>query len=291
MSNNIQTTGRKQEEWRQLWRQFARRPVSLIGLALILLLIGTAAGADILAPMDPYGVNLDDRLAAPANGHPLGQDGLGRDVLSRLIYGARVSILVGVVSVLASAIIGTTIGVVAGYRGGWVDEVLMRILDVFLAFPGLLLAIAVMAILGPSLQNVIIALTLSGWKVYARVARGQVLVEREKEYVVASRALGVHPLFVMARHILPNISAPLIVTMTLGMAGMIMQEAGLSFLGLGAQPPTASWGSMLADGHTYILTAWHLTVFPGLAIMATVLGFNFLGEGMRDALDPRLRPM
>ena len=278
-------------EFGDRWRRFARRPLPLVGLAIIVLLLCVAVLAGALAPADPYAIDLEGRLAQPSAGHALGQDSLGRDVLSRLLYGSRVSIMIGVVSVLASAIIGTTIGVVAGYRGGWIDEITMRILDIFLAFPGLLLAIAVMAILGPSLQNVIIALTLSGWKVYARVARGQALVEREKEYVLACRAMGVRPIAIIFRHIMPNIAAPLIVTATLGMAGMIMQEAGLSFLGLGAQPPTASWGGMLADGRFYMLSAYHLTLFPGIAIMVTVLGFNFLGEGMRDALDPRLRPM
>ena len=191
--------------------------------------------------------------------------------------------------IIISVTIGTSLGLIAGFFGGLVDEIIMRITDIFLAFPAMLLAIAIMAVLGGSLMNVIIALSLVGWKTYARLARGQVLVEKEKDYVMALHAVGFGSFRIIFRHVLPNILIPIIVAATLGMASVIVQEAGLTYLGLGVQPPTPSWGGMLSEGHQYIIQAYHLTTFPGLAIMLTVLGFNFMGDGLRDALDPRLR--
>jgi peptide/nickel transport system permease protein len=204
-----------------------------------------------------------------------------------MIYGSRISLIVGILVVSISLTIGLSIGSMAGYFGGIIDEAIMRLVDVFLAFPGILLAIAITAVLGPSLRNVLIALCLMGWVGYARIIRGQILAVRDLEYVQAAQANGASPLRIMIRHILPNILAPVIVEATFGMAGAIIAEAGLSFLGLGIQPPSPSWGSMLAEGRQFLLLAPHLTTFPGLAIMLTVLGLNFVGDGLRDAMDVR----
>ncbi len=255
------------------------------GGAVCLVLVLTALFAPVLAPADPTAIDLAARLAPPGSGHLLGNDALGRDILSRIIYGSRVSLEVGVITVAVSLVLGTAIGSVAGYRGGWADEVTMRVADVFLAFPGILLAIALTAVLGPSLTNVILALCVMGWVGYARIARGQVLLARELSYVEAARSLGCSPARVLVRHVLPNVSAPLLVEATFGMATAIVAEAGLSFLGLGTQPPTPSWGAMLAEGRQFILQAPHLTLWPGVAILLTVLGINLLGDGVRDRLD------
>lgn len=254
------------------------------GGAVCLVLVVTALLAPLLAPADPTAIDLALRLAPPGPGHPLGLDALGRDILSRIIYGSRVSLAVGVITVAVSLVVGTAIGAVAGYRGGWADEVTMRVADIFLAFPGILLAIALTAVLGPSLTNVILALCVMGWVGYARIARGQVLLARELPFVEAARSLGCSPARVLVRHVLPNVAAPLLVEATFGMATAIVAEAGLSFLGLGTQPPTPSWGAMLADGRQFILQAPHLTLWPGAAILLTVLGINLLGDGLRDRM-------
>jgi len=254
------------------------------GTGVCLVLVVSALLAPWLAPADPTALDLGGRLTGPDGGHLLGRDALGRDILSRIVYGSRVSLYVGVVTVAVSVVIGTLVGAFAGYRGGWADEVTMRVVDVFLAFPGILLAIAITAVLGPSLNNVILALCVMGWVGYARIVRGQVLLARELAYVEAARAVGCSTPRVLARHILPNVFAPVLVEATFGMAGAIVAEAGLSFLGLGTQPPTPSWGAMLAEGRQFILLAPHLTIWPGVAILLTVLGINLLGDGLRDAL-------
>jgi peptide/nickel transport system permease protein len=250
-----------------------------------------AVFAPFLAPYDPTAIMLAEGLSGPSITHPLGQDKLGRDILSRIIYGARISLYVGIFTVAISAVVGSAVGALAGYLGGFVDEAVMRLIDVLLAFPGILLAIAIMAILGPSLNNVVIALALLGWVTYARLVRGQVLALRELEFVHAARALGADARRIITRHLMPNVLGPVIVQATFGMAGAIVAEAGLSFLGLGTQPPTPSWGSMLNDGREFLLTAPHLTTIPGIAIMVVVLGLNFLGDGLRDVLDPRGRTL
>ena len=247
----------------------------------------TAIFAPFIAPYSPYEQDLYHGLSEPSLAHWMGQDRLGRDIFSRIIYGARVSLLVGFVTVSVSVVLGSIIGAVAGYFGGKVDEIIMRITDIFLAFPGILLAIAIMAVLGPGLSNVIIALCIMGWTGFARLTRGQILSLRERDFVIAAEALGAKPSRIIALHLLPNISAPLIVEATFGVASAIVGEAGLSFLGLGAQPPTASWGAMLSEGRQFLLIATHLTTFPGLAIMLVVMGINFLGDGLRDMLDPK----
>ncbi len=258
-----------------------------LGLALVVLTVAAALLAPVLAAHDPSAQTLALRLEGPGAHHLLGLDELGRDVWSRLLAGARISLMVGLVVVGVSASIGLIVGAVAGYVGGVVDEVISRVIDILLAFPGILLAIALVAVLGPSLTNVVLALTAIGWVGYARLVRGQVLKARELEFVQAARALGAGPMRLLARHIIPTAIPALVVQATLGMAGAILAEAALSFLGLGVQPPTPSWGTMINGGRVHLIDAPHLTVFPGLAIALLVLGFNFLGDGLRDRLDPR----
>jgi peptide/nickel transport system permease protein len=261
------------------------------GLVLTVLLVIAALAAPLLAPHDPNEQDTSRRLEVPSNQHLLGLDDLGRDVLSRVIWGARVSLRVGFSVVLLSSLVGITLGAVAGYFGGWADTIVMRICDILLAFPGILLAIALVAVLGPSLNNVVLALATIGWVGYARLVRGQVLKVREMEYVVAAKALGAKSPRVIVRHVLPNVINPVIVMATLGLAGAILAEASLSFLGLGVQPPTPSWGAMLTAGRRYLGLANHLAVFPGAAIMLAVMGLNFLGDGLIDALDPKYRKL
>lgn len=262
-------------------------PSAYLGCLLLGLLVLSASLASVLTSYDPRTQDLAAGLSAPSWRHPCGQDKLGRDLCARLLYGARISLLVGVVSVAVTLVAGTAVGAVSGYRGGWWDELLMRVTDMFLAFPGILLALAMMAILGPSLLNVMIALCIVGWVGYARLTRGLVLVAREMEYVTAARATGAASGYILLWHILPNIAGPLIVQATFSLAGVIVAEAGLSFLGLGVQPPTPSWGAMLNEGRVFLILAPHLTIFPGGAIMLAVLGCNLLGDGLRDLLDPR----
>jgi peptide/nickel transport system permease protein len=258
-----------------------------VGLFIVAAAALAAIVGPALAPFDPSSQELALRLAAPSASHPFGLDELGRDVLARVLAGARISFLVGLTVVTVSSVVGTLLGAVAGYFGGALDDVISRGVDTLLAFPGLLLAIALVAVLGPSLGNVLFALTIIGWVGYARLVRGQVLKAREFEYVQAARALGAGTPRILWRHVVPTAVPAVVVQATLGMAGAIIGEAALSFLGLGVQPPTPSWGTMLNGGRAHILDAPHLTLFPGLAIACLVLGFNFLGDGLRDRLDPR----
>ena len=257
-----------------------------MGTGIIASLVVLALLAPILSPYDPRAIDLDGELSEPTLSHPLGQDKLGRDILSRILYGARVSLVVGFVVVAISLLIGVAVGSVAGYFGGALDQVLMRIVDVLLAFPGILLAIAITGIMGPSLGNIIFALCLLGWVGYARIIRGQILAVKERDFVLAVRAIGAGHTRIIVRHLLPNTMAPIIVEATFGIAGAILAEASLSFLGLGPQD-VPTWGAMLNEGADYLLFAPHIATFPGLAIMTTVLGFNFLGDGLRDWLDVR----
>ena len=255
----------------------------IVGIAVLAGLIGP-----FVAPWDPYAQELSLRLSGPTSGHLFGLDELGRDILSRLIVGARISLMVGLAVVSVSSSIGILMGSIAGYYGGRVDQIISRVMDVLLAFPGILLAIALVAVLGPSLTNVILALSVIGWVGYARLVRAQVLRVRELEYVQAARALGARTPRILLRHVIPATLPTVIVQATLGMAGAIIAEASLSFLGLGVQPPTPSWGTMLDAGRSHLFDAPHLTLFPGLAIALLVLGFNFLGDGLRDRIDPRI---
>jgi peptide/nickel transport system permease protein len=272
-------------KWKRLLRNFAFTAGALLTLALIFI----ALAAPLLAPFDPFHQDTIRRLEPPSKDHLLGLDDLGRDVLSRIIWGARVSLRVGFSVVILTSLIGVTLGAISGYFGGLIDTIIMRITDILMAFPGILLAIALVAVLGPNLNNVVLALATIGWVSYARLVRGQVLKVREMEYVTAARALGARSPRVIALHVLPNVINPVIVMATLGLAGAILAEAALSFLGLGVQPPTPSWGAMLTSGRRYLGLANHLAIYPGIAIMLAVMGLNFLGDGLIDALDPKYR--
>jgi peptide/nickel transport system permease protein len=260
-----------------------------VGAAIVVFAALAAIVGPALTPFDPAAQELARRLAAPSLMHPFGLDELGRDILARVLAGARISFLVGITVVSVSASLGTLLGAMAGYFGGVLDDAISRVIDVLLAFPGLLLAIALVAVLGPSLGNVLFALTIIGWVGYARLVRGQVLRAREFEYVQAARALGAKTPRILWQHVIPTAIPSVVVQATLGMAGAIIGEAALSFLGLGVQPPTPSWGTMLNGGRAHLLDAPHLTIFPGLAIALLVLGFNFLGDGLRDVMDPKLK--
>jgi peptide/nickel transport system permease protein/oligopeptide transport system permease protein len=274
-----------------LWRRARRRRNLVAGGVLVGGLAVVAALAPLIAPFDPVrDADLRDYLRPPGAPHLLGTDPFGRDVLSRVIYGARISLGVGIAVQAAALGIGATLGLAAGFYGGRVDQVIMRLAEIVFAFPGLLFAIAIMAVIGPSLSNVLIALGLVGWTSLARVVRGQVLALKEQEYVEAARAAGASNLRIIVRHLLPNTLAAVTVLVTLGIGGAILAEASLSFLGLGAQPPEPSWGSMLNAGRDYLLQAPWLSLYPGLAIFVTVMGFNLLGDGIRDLLDPRMAP-
>jgi len=282
-------------EWLVFGRRLARRRIALFGLIVVGLVIATALAAPWLSPFDPIAQDIGNRLKPPgwrdagARLHLLGTDHLGRDLLARVIYGAQPALLVASAAVLISGVLGMVTGLVGGYFGGLVDDVLMRLADIQLAFPFILLAIAVIGVLGPSLPTIIIVIGVSSWVVYARVVRATVLTLREREFVQAARAIGDGDARILLRHVLPNALAPWLVVATLDMARVIVIESALSFLGLGVQPPAPTWGGMLADGRVYITTSWWLATFPGLAILVTVLGIQLFGDGLRDTLDPRLK--
>src|SRR5579872_2456969 len=265
-------------------------PLAAMGVVLILTFVVFAVFAPWIAPQDPALINLPARLDGPSAAHWFGSDELGRDILSRIIYGARISMLVGSCVVAASLTLGLIIGSIAGYYGGAFDRfVNVVLMNAFLSFPGILIAIAFVAFRGPGIFNLVFALSLGGWVGYARLVRGQVLAAREREFVEAARALGASDFRIIVRHILPNIIQPVVVQAAIGMAGAILAEATMSFLGLGVPPPTASWGSMLNDGRGHLFDAPHLVIFPALAVMLAVLSFNFIGDALRDLLDPRSR--
>jgi peptide/nickel transport system permease protein len=271
-------------------RNALRNPLAAIGAVSIVVFVIFALFAPWLAPQDPASIHLATRLQGPSQMHWFGTDELGRDIFSRIIYGARISMLVGSCVVGASLGLGLIIGSIAGYYGGGIDRFVNVILmNAFLSFPGILLAIAFVAFRGPGIFNLVLALSLGGWVGYARLVRGQVLAAREREFVEAARALGASDLRIIVHHILPNIIQPVIVQAAIGMAGAILAEATMSFLGLGVPPPTASWGTMLNDGRAHLFDAPHLVIFPALAVMLAVLSFNFIGDALRDYLDPRSR--
>ncbi|HET8632259.1 MAG TPA: ABC transporter permease [Thermomicrobiales bacterium] len=282
-------TGRRGGALRASWRAFRRHPAALLGTVVLLLLIAVAAVGPRLAPYAPDELGMAVLLVAPDRAHPFGTDQYGRDVLTRVLYGAHLSLGMGLISVAIGATLGGLLGLLAGYFGRWVDILIMRLIDIQLAFPGILLAMGIVAVLGPSLQNAMIAVGLASIPGYARVLRGAVLSAKELTYVESARAAGCPHTRIMFRHIFPNVLAPLIVLATLGVPSAILTASGLSFIGLGAQPPTPEWGAMLNDGRQYLDKAWWLTTFPGLAIMLAVLAINLLGDGLRDALDPRYR--
>jgi peptide/nickel transport system permease protein len=271
------------------WRAFAKNRLAVVGGVVVAALVSLAVFAPVLAPWDPHRPNVRNILMSPSAKHPLGTDALGRDVLSRMLYGARVSLAVGFVSVGIAVCIGTMLGSFAGYKGGLVDATIMRFVDLMLVFPRLFLLLAVLAFLRPSLWTIMGVIGLTGWMGVARLVRAEFLSLREREFVLWSQSVGASGFRVVWRHILPNAMAPVLVAMTLGIPAAILTESGLSFLGIGVQPPHATWGNILNEGKDALEIAWWLSVYPGLAILVTVLSYNLLGEGIRDALDPRLR--
>jgi peptide/nickel transport system permease protein len=270
-------------------RRFARNRLALVGLVIVLVLVALAVLAPVLAPSDPAKQSLPEKRARPGAKFLLGADEFGRDILSRVIYGTRVALLVGALAVLVAVAAGATLGGIAGFAGGWIDATIMRAVEILLAFPYLLLAIAIVAALGPGAVNTTIAVGIWGTPTMARMVRASVLSLKETEYVRAARALGAHGTLLVVRHIVPNLAPTLVVYATLFMANAILVEAALSFLGLGVQPPTPSWGLMVSTGRDVLMIAPHVATMPGLAIVVTILGFNLVGDGLRDALDPRLR--
>jgi len=276
-------------EWRRFSRVFFGRPLVIFGFAVILLLIITAALAPLFAPYDPYLPDLEKRLVGPSPGHWLGTDTIGRDTLSRVIYGTRTSLLIGLVAIGIAAAIGLTLGLVAVYYGRWAYTNIMRVIDAIMAFPMILLALVIAALLGGGLVNVIIALGVSMMPSYARLMSAQVMSIKQTDYIMAEKSLGSGNSRIMVRHILPNCLPPLIVLVTLMLGATILAEAGLSFLGVGIEPPTAAWGAMVSEGREYLVTDPILSIAPGAAIMLVVFAFNMVGDGLRDALDPRLR--
>jgi peptide/nickel transport system permease protein len=281
---------------RNAWRRFARHRLALLGLVIIVAVVALSLLAESLAPRSPVALRIALRLKPPGFVDPrsgqtmwLGTDHLGRDILSRIIYGSRVSLMVSLPAVAISAAIGFTLGLLAGFYRGWFDSVVMRLVDLQLAFPFILLALSIVALLGPSLRNIIIVFAITTWPVYARTTRGSVLSLREREFVQAARSIGAGDRRILRRHVLPNVVSPVLVLGSFEVARMIILESALGFLGLGVQPPTPTWGNMLADGRDYIRDAWWIATFPGLAIMITAAGVNFLGDGLRDILDPTIQ--
>jgi peptide/nickel transport system permease protein len=274
---------------RGFWKAFARNRLAVIGGVVVVCLVAAALLAPVIAPRDPYRPDVKRILDPPSSRHLLGTDQLGRDVLSRMLFGARVSLAVGFVSVGIAAAIGIALGAAAGYHGGMVDAAIMRLVDLMLVFPRFFLLLAVLAFLKPSIWTIMVVIGLTGWMGVARLVRAEFLALKEREFVVWSQSVGAGAFRIIWRHILPNAMAPVLVAMTLGIPAAILTESGLSFLGLGVQPPRATWGNILNEGKDAIELAWWLSVYPGVAILITVLSYNLLGEGIRDALDPRLR--
>jgi peptide/nickel transport system permease protein len=274
---------------RRWWRRFARNRGAVFGLAVFLAIVFMALFAPALAPYDPLAQGVGPTNQGPTWAHWAGTDSFGRDMLSRIIYGARIALAVGIVSVVIALVIGVALGLAAGYYGGWADVVIMRVMDGLFAFPIIILAIAMMAVMGFGVKNVIIAVAVGFIAPFARVTRADVLAVKEEPYIEAARLGGVSSLAIIARHVLPNVTAPIIVQAALRVSGAIITEAGLSFLGLGPPPPTPVWGSMIAEGRNFIVMAPHISTIPGVALMVTIVGLNLLGDGLRDTLDPRLR--
>ncbi|MBA2876531.1 nickel transporter permease [Thermaerobacillus caldiproteolyticus] len=287
------STVQKQEEpvslWQEGWRSFKKNKMALVGTGIVSFFILLAVLAPLIAPYGINEQNLSLRLQPPSSEHLFGTDDFGRDILSRVIYGARISLWVGFFSVLGSVVAGSLLGIIAGYYGRWIDGVISRIFDIMLAFPSILLAIGIVAVLGPSLQNALIAIAVINIPNFGRLIRSRVLSIKQEEYIMAAKAIGMSDMRILFHHILPNSMTPIIVQGTLAIATAIIEAAALGFLGLGAQPPNPEWGKMLADSKDFLTQAPWTMFFPGLAIMLTVLGFNLMGDGLRDALDPRMK--
>ncbi len=275
--------------WREGWRSFKKSKISLIGVGIVLFFVILAIFGPLIAPEGINEQNFSKRLLAPSSEHWFGTDDFGRDIFSRVIHGASISLKVGFFSVILSAVVGSFLGIIAGYYGRWIDTIISRIFDILLAFPSILLAIAIVAVLGPSLQNALIAIAIINVPNFGRLIRSKVLSVKEEEYIVAAKAIGMRDSRILFSHILPNSMTPIIVQGTLAIATAIIEAAALGFLGLGAQAPAPEWGKMLADARIFLLKAPWTMIFPGLAIMLTVLGFNLMGDGLRDALDPKMK--
>ncbi len=288
-TNSITTTNKKRSQWLDVWMRLVKNKSAMFGLFIIFLLFFCAIFADVIAPYGIDDQNLKKMLLTPSSEFPFGTDNFGRDILSRIIYGSRISLLVGFVAVSISMIVGGAFGAIAGFFGGKLDNFIMRAMDILLAIPSILLAISIVSALGPGLVNVMIAVGISSIPSYARIVRASVITLKDQEFVEAARAVGTSNFRIITKHIIPNALAPIIVQATLGVAGAILSAAGLSFIGLGIQPPTPEWGAMLSAGRQYIRDYPHITMFPGLVIMITIFGLNLFGDGLRDALDPRLK--
>lgn len=286
---NVTEDAKKRSQWLEVWRRLKQNKSAMLGLAIIMVLILSALFADIIAPFGIDDQNLMNALQKPNSTHWFGTDNFGRDIFSRVVHGSRISLQVGFIAVGIAMITGGILGAVAGYYGGRLDNFIMRMMDILLAIPSILLAISIVAALGPGLSNVMIAVGISSIPSYSRIVRASVLTLKDQEFVEAARAVGANDVRIIGRHIIPNSMAPIIVQATLGVAGAILSAAGLSFIGLGIQPPTPEWGAMLSSGRQFIRDYPHMTAFPGLAIMITIFGLNLLGDGLRDALDPRLK--
>ena len=287
----VRAAPKKRSQWLEVWQRLKRNKMAMFGLFILTVVVFAAIFADLIADYETVVIaqNLSDRLQGPSANYWLGTDEFGRDIFARLIHGTRVSLMVGVLSVSIAVVIGGSLGAVAGYYGGKLDNVIMRVMDVFMAVPSILLAIAIVSALGANIVNLMFAISISSIPQYARILRASVLSVRDQEFIEAAKAIGANDFRIIFRHIIPNALAPVIVQAALGVAGAILSTAGLSFIGLGIQPPEPEWGAMLAGGRQYLRHAWHVTTFPGLAIMITILSLNLLGDGLRDALDPRLK--
>jgi peptide/nickel transport system permease protein len=270
------------------WKRFKRNKLAVAGGVIVIALFALALFAPVISPYNPDNIDRKHILEPPGTGHPLGTDDLGRDVLSRMIFGSRISLAVGFVAVGISTLIGMVLGALSGYYGGWLDRIVMRFIDIMLSIPTFFLILAVIAFIGPSIWNIMIIIGLTSWMGVARLVRAEFLSLKEREFVLAARAIGAGDFRIIFRHIMINSMAPVLISAILGVAGAVLVESALSFLGLGVQPPTPSWGNILTLGKDNIEIAWWLSVFPGLAILVTVLGYNLLGEGIRDSIDPRL---
>ena len=282
-------TAQAAAEYTRLWRRFCRNKGAVFGLGVFVAIVLMALLADVIVPYNPLEQNYARIMEGPSPDHWLGTDSFGRDLLSRIIYGSRIALVVGIVAVLLALAVGVTLGLISGYYGGLVDTIIMRVMDGLFAFPILILAIALMAVMGFGVRNVIIAVAVVSIAPFARVTRGDVLAIREEPYIEAARLSGISNAAIIFRHVLPNVMAPIIVQGALRVSAAIITEAGLSFLGLGPQPPTPVWGSMIAEGRNFIVMAPHISTFPGIALMVTVVGLNLFGDGLRDTLDPKLR--
>lgn len=275
--------------WKEIWEIALRNKLTLTGFIIVGLVVLVGLLAPVLAPYDPNLMDIPARLQGPSSAHPFGTDEMGRDILSRVMYGARISIAVGVIIVAVSAAIGVVLGSLSGYFGGRIDQVVMAVTDMILAFPSMVLALALTAAMGPGLLNTMLAVIIVRIPMYTRLMRGQVLVQKEQQYVRAARTFGEKPFWIVARHIVPNCLTPLMVQMTLGIGDAILIASSMSFIGLGAQPPTPEWGAMISTARVYAIDQWWYAAFPGLSILITIMGFNLIGDGIRDILDPRSR--